>query len=58
MTTTNHLQLPYLDITGLDGNKLYTLNERSERFRYYIKRINNIDNKQFPTGETTPTGER
>ena len=53
--TTNNILLPYLDDKGLDGNKLYTPKERTERMRHYIKRIHDIDIKPALSGETIPT---
>ena len=57
MTTTTKIQLPYLEDTRLDGKKMYTPRERTERFRHYIKRIHNIDIKQILTDDTVPTDE-
>ena len=54
-TSTNNLLLPYLDDTGLDGKKLYTAKEWTERMRHYIKRIHDIDIKPALSGETMPT---
>ena len=54
-TTTNNILLPYLEDTGLDGKKLYTLKEWTERMRHYIKRIHDIDIKPALSGETMPT---
>ena len=54
-TTKNYLLLPYLEDTGLDGKKLYTPKERTERLRHYIKRIYNINKKPALSGETKPT---
>ena len=58
MTATNNIQLSYLEDTGLDGNKLYTPKEWTERFRHYVKKIHDIDNKQIISEETTPTGRK
>ena len=44
MTTTN-IKLLYLEDTGLDGKKLYTFKEWTERFRHYAKRVYNVDIK-------------
>ena len=55
MTTTRKIQLPYLEDTGLDGKKIYTPREWTERFRHYVKRIHNIDIKQILTDDTIPT---
>ena len=41
MTTTN-IKLTYQEDTGLDGKKLYTPKEWTERFRHYTKRIYNV----------------
>ena len=57
MTTTTKIQLPYLEDTGLDGKKIYTPREWTERFRHYVKRILNIDIKQILTDDTVPTDE-
>ena len=54
-TTTNNILLPYLEDTGLDGKKLYTPKEWTERMRHYIKRIHDIDIKPALSGETMPT---
>ena len=54
-TTTNNILLPYLEDTGLDGKKLYTPKEWTERMRHYIKRIHDIDMKPTLSGETMPT---
>ena len=54
-TTTNNILLPYLEDTGLDGKKLYTPEEWTERMRHYIKRIHDIDIKPALSGETMPT---
>ena len=43
MTVATKIQLLYLEDTGLDGKKIYTSKEWTERFRHYIKRIHNID---------------
>ena len=37
MTTTN-IRIPYLEDIGLDGKKLYTPKEWTERFRHYTKK--------------------
>ena len=42
-TTKSNILLPYLEDTGLDGKKLYTPKEWTERLRHYIKRIHDID---------------
>ena len=44
-TTKSNILLPYLEDTGLDGKKLYTPKEWTERLRHYIKRIHDIDKK-------------
>ena len=54
-TTKNNILLPYNEDTGLDGEKLYTPKERTERLRYYVKRIYNIHEKPALSGETIPT---
>ena len=54
-TTTNNILLPYLEDTGLDGKKLYTPKEWTERMRHYIKRIHDIDIKPSLSGETMLT---
>ena len=51
------IQLPYLEDTGLDGKKIYTPKEWTERIRNYIKRIHNIDIKPMLIDDTVPTGE-
>ena len=56
MTTTN-IKLPYLEDIRLDGKKLYTPKERTERFRHYTKRIYNVDIKQILTDDTVPTSD-
>ena len=55
MATATKIQLPYLEDTGLDGKKIYTPREWTERFRHYVKRIHNIDFKQILTDDTVPT---
>ena len=55
MTTTTKIQLPYLEDTGLNGKKIYTPREWTERFRHCVKRIHNIDIKQILTDDTVPT---
>ena len=57
MAVATKIQLPYLEDTGLDGKKLYTPKEWTERLRHYIKRIYNIDIKPILTDDTVPTGE-
>ena len=54
-TTKNNILLPYLEDTGLDGKRLYTPKEWTERLRHYIKRIHYIDIKPALSGETMPT---
>ena len=54
-TTKSSILLPYLEDTGLDGKKLYTPKEWTERLRHYIKRIHDIDIKPALSGETKPT---
>ena len=56
MTTATKIQ-PYLEDTGLDGKKIYTPREWTERFRHYVKRIHNIDIKEILTDNTVPTDE-
>ena len=56
--TTTHIKLPYLEDTGLDGKKLYTPRECTERFRHFTKRILNMDIKQILTDDTVPTGDQ
>ena len=46
MSVATKIQLPYLENTGLDGKKLYTPKEWTERFRHYIKRIHKNDIKK------------
>ena len=55
MATATKIQLPYLEDTGLDGKKIYTPREWTERLPYYIKRIHNINIKQILTDDTVPT---
>ena len=57
MAVATKIQLPYLEDTGLDGKKLYTPKEWTERLRHYIKRIYNIDIKPILTDDTVPTGD-
>ena len=57
MITAKKIQLPYLEDTGLDGKKIYTPREWTERFRHYVKRIHNIDIKEILTDDTVPTDE-
>ena len=57
MAVATKIQLPYLDDTGLDGKKIYTPKEWTERFRHYIKRIYNIDIKPILTDDTVLTGD-
>ena len=52
MAVATKIQLPYLEDTGLDGKKLYTPKEWTERLRHYIKRIYNIDIKPILTDDT------
>ena len=54
-TTKSNILLPYLEDTGLDGKKIYTPKEWTERLRHYIKRIHAIDIKPALSGETMPT---
>ena len=54
-TTSNNILLPYLEDTGLDGKKIYTPKEWTERLRHYIKRIHNIDIKPASSQKTIPT---
>ena len=54
-TAKSNILLPYLEDTGLDGKKLYTPKEWTERLRHYIKRIHDIDIKLALSGETMPT---
>ena len=64
MTTTN-IKLPYLEDTGLDGKKLYTPREWTERFRHNESfRKNpqrgyqgNINGRYGATGDTWDTKE-
>ena len=57
-TERNNIQLPYLEDTGLDGKKLYTPKEWTERLRHYIKRNYDIDIKPAISGETIPASNR
>ena len=57
MAVATKIQLPYLEDIGLDGKKLYTPKEWTERLRHYIKRIYNIDIKPILTDDTVPTGD-
>ena len=57
MAVATKIQLPYLKDTGLDGKKIYTPEESTERFQQYIKRIHNIDIKPILTDDTVPTGD-
>ena len=57
MAVATKIQLPYLEDTGLDGKKLYTPKEWTERLRHDIKRIYNIDIKPILTDDTVPTGD-
>ena len=50
-TTKSNILLPYLEDTGLDGKKLYTLKEWTERLRHYTKRIHDIDIKPALSGK-------
>ena len=47
--TNPNITVPYLEDTGLDGKKIYTPREWTERFRHYIKRIHDIDIKPILT---------
>ena len=58
MAVATKIQLPYLEDTELDGKKIYTPNEGTERFRHYIKRIHNIDIKPILTDDTKLTGDQ
>ena len=58
MAVATKIQLPYLEDTELDGKKIYTPNEVTERFRHYIKRIHNIDIKPILTDDTKLTGDQ
>ena len=51
------IHLLYLEDTGLDGKKLHTPKEWTERFCQYIKKIHDIDIKQKLTDDTVPTGK-
>ena len=51
-TAKDNIQLPYFKDTGLDGKKLYTPKECTERSRHSIKRINDMDIKPALSGET------
>ena len=53
--TTNNILLPYPEDTGLDGKKLYTPKEWTERMGHYIKRIHDIDIKPALSSENIPT---
>ena len=55
MSVATKIQLPYLEDTGLDGKKLYTPKEWTERFRHNTKRIHIIDIKPILTEDTVPT---
>ena len=57
MAVSTKIKLPYLEDTGLDGKKIYTPKEWTERFRHYIKRIYNIDIKPILTDDTVPNGD-
>ena len=57
MAVVTTIQLSYLEDTGLDGKKIYTPKEWTERFRHNIKRIHNIDIKPILTDDTVPTGD-
>ena len=57
MAVATKIQLPYLEDTGLDGKKIYTPKEWTERLRHYLKRIYNIDIKPILTDDTVPTGD-
>ena len=57
MGVATKIQLPFLEDTGLDRKKLYTYKEWTERFRHYIKRIHNLDNKQILTDDIVPNGD-
>ena len=57
MAVATKIQLPYLEDTGLDGKKLYTPKEWTDRLWHYIKRIYNIDIKPILTDDTVPTGD-
>ena len=57
-TTTNNIQLPYLEATVLDGKQLQTSIEWTERLWHYIKRIYDIDIKQSLSAEAVPTRTR
>ena len=58
ITINNNKQLPYLEDTGLDGKKLYSPKEWTERLRHYIERIYDIEIKPAQSGETIPTSNR
>ena len=49
--TTNNIQLPYLEDTGIDRKKHYTPKSWTERLRTYIKLIYNIDIKPALSGK-------
>ena len=57
MAVATKITLPYLEDTELDGKKLYAPKKLTERFRHYIKRIHNIQNKQILTDDTVLTGD-
>ena len=50
-TTKSNILLPYLEDTGLDGKKLCTPKEWTERLRHYIKRIHDVDIKPALSGD-------
>ena len=57
MAVATKIQLPYLEDTKLDGKKIHTPREWTERFRHYMKRVHNIDIKQILTNNTVHSDE-
>ena len=51
MATTT-INLPYLEDTTVDGKKIFSHKEWTERFRHYIKRTHNVDIKSISTDGT------
>ena len=57
-TTINNILLPHVEDTRINGKKLFTTNEWTERLRHYIKRIYDNGIKPALTGEAIPTNNK
>lgn len=50
-TTTGKIAIPYFEVTGHDGKRLYSSKQWLNRFRHYIQRIHDVDTKPVLNGE-------